>query len=262
MGGIGQPLPENLATDALTTLSPPPESPGIRDVALVVPLHAGGEQVGVIVLGQKSRRGPYSENDLDLLEDCADRVAAIVHAARLQEQSIQKMSTLLREAGEKEQELRNRMRQMLAAEAGPPLVLGQSETEAVSLVEDALRHLHDYPYLGQHPLSRLDLIEMTLDVQDSAFVTHLDRGRALQKTLVEAIEKLKPSGRRASPSSREWHQFVILHDCYVLGKPNRDVMSELYIGEGTFNRARRRAVRAVTRALAEMERQTHRKDRM
>ena len=36
----------------------------------------------------------------------------------------------------------------------------------------------------------------------------------------------------------------------------RDMMSALYISEGTFNRARRRAVRGVTRALAEMERET------
>ena len=37
-----------------------------------------------------------------------------------------------------------------------------------------------------------------------------------------------------------------------------DVMSALYISEGTFNRARRRAVRGVTRALAEMEREIQR----
>ncbi len=58
----------------------------------------------------------------------------------------------------------------------------------------------------------------------------------------------------------EWYQYLILNDCYVKGKRNRDVMAELYVGEGTFNRARRRAVRALTRALAEMERETLARD--
>jgi len=39
----------------------------------------------------------------------------------------------------------------------------------------------------------------------------------------------------------------------VLGELNRDIMARLYIGEGTFNRARRRAIRGVARALKEME---------
>ena len=42
---------------------------------------------------------------------------------------------------------------------------------------------------------------------------------------------------------------------YVLGERNRDIMSKLYIGEGTFNRARQRAIRGVARALQEMERE-------
>jgi hypothetical protein len=44
-----------------------------------------------------------------------------------------------------------------------------------------------------------------------------------------------------------------LHDAYVLGELNRDIMSKLYISEGTFNRTRRRAVRGVAKALQEME---------
>jgi len=105
-------------------------------------------------------------------------------------------------------------------------------------------------------LARLRILEAQVDVTDRAIVTHLDRGRSLQKTLITVIEKLRPPGPCPSPPSREWHQYIILRDCYVVGKLNRDVMSELFIGEGTFNRARRRAIHAVTRALVEMEGQT------
>ena len=40
---------------------------------------------------------------------------------------------------------------------------------------------------------------------------------------------------------------------YVLDELNRDIMSRLYIGEGTFNRTRRRALQGVARALQDME---------
>ena len=268
-----------LATDEITVLSPPMESLGPADTStlrqpfdgaqttaglstsmeMIVPLHAGGEQIGAIVLGPRTTGVSYTEDDLTLLEDLADTVASVVHTVRLQERSVQQIDSLLREVREREQELQGRMREALAAEARPLILQGQSEREAISLVEDALRHLHDYPYLGEHTLAQLRIIESHLDVQEGAFVTHLDRGKALQEVLIAAIEKLKPPGPQPSPPTREWHQYVILHDCYVLGKLNRDVMSALYISEGTFNRARRRAIRGVTRALAEMERETQRR---
>ena len=52
---------------------------------------------------------------------------------------------------------------------------------------------------------------------------------------------------------RAWHQYITLYDAYVLGELNRNIMSKLYISEGTFNRTRRRAVRGVAKALEEME---------
>ena len=256
-----------LATDEITILSPPVETLGLADTSatiaaqgwhLIVPLHAGGEQIGAIVLGPRTTGVSYTEDDLALLEDLADTVASVVHTVRLKERSVQQIDNLLREIREREQELQGRMREVLAAEARPPVFKGQSEGEAISLVEDALRHLHDYPYLGEHTLAQLRIVESHLDVQEGAFVTHLDRGKILQEVLTTAIEKLKPPGPQPSPPTREWHQYVILHDCYVLGELNRDVMSALYISEGTFSRARRRAVRGVTRALAEMETQQKR----
>jgi len=250
-----------LTTDEITVPSSPMESLGLADpsMALIVPLHAGGQQIGALVLGQRTPAVSYTEDDLALLEDLADTIASVVHTVRLQEQSVQQIDSLLREVRAREQELQERMREALAAEAKPPVLEGRSEKEAISLLEDALRHLHDYPYLGEHTLAQLRIIESHLPVQEGAFVTHLDRGKALQEVLIAAIEKLKPPGPQPSPPTREWHQYVILHDCYVLGKLNRDVMSALYISEGTFNRARRRAVRGVTRALAEMERETQRR---
>ena len=47
-----------------------------------------------------------------------------------------------------------------------------------------------------------------------------------------------------------------LHNTMAIHVPvelNRDIMSKLYVGEGTFNRTRRRATRAMARAMQEME---------
>jgi hypothetical protein len=52
---------------------------------------------------------------------------------------------------------------------------------------------------------------------------------------------------------REWHPYLILHGAYLEDRLNRDIMSQLYISEGTFNRTRRSAIRSVRRMLQEME---------
>jgi hypothetical protein len=249
---------DTLTTDEITILSPPVQALELSDMALIVPFRAEGEQTGAVVLGQRTTGVSYSEDDLDVLEDCADTVASLVHSVRLQEQNVEQIDTLLKQFREREQALQERMRAALAAEAGSPVFEGQSEAEAICLVEDALRHLYDYPYLGEHRLAQLGMVGLQINAQAGALVTHLDKGKALQEVLIAAIEKLKPPGPQPSPPSREWHQYVILHDCYVLGELNRDVMNALYISEGTFNRARRRAIRGVTRALAEVEREAAR----
>ena len=122
-------------------------------------------------------------------------------------------------------------------------------------VEDALRHLHDYPALGEHPLAQLAIVRQSLTSPRTP-PTHLARGKALGKVVVQALDKLRPEGAPPAPHTvppREWQQYIVLHDSYVLGELNRDIMSRLYIGEGTFNRTRRRALQGVARALQEME---------
>jgi hypothetical protein len=74
-----------------------------------------------------------------------------------------------------------------------------------------------------------------------------------------AIEKLDPVETRipGDPIPLEWHAYRVLHDAYVGDKPNREIMSKLYISEGTFNRTRRAAIRSIARVLGEMETALH-----
>jgi hypothetical protein len=232
------------------------DAPENRQASAVVPLVAGGEQLGVIILGHRTPSRIYSEDDLLILDVFADTVAGVIYGIHLQEEKLQEIQSLMEDMQERERYLQSRMREVLDTDDLHSFLQLKDESEAISAVEDALRHLNDFAYLGDHPLANLKVIGESLPVEGKLMITHRDHAKALHRLLVTCIEKLKPMSSMPAPPSKEWHQYVILHECYVEETLNRDVLGMLYIGEGTFNRARRRAVRAVTRALAEMERNT------
>jgi hypothetical protein len=240
--------------DEITQISSLKDRPDTYTNGLIVPLHFGGHQIGVVVIGERAAGPSYSDVDLHLLEDLADIVAAVIQTAKLQEKSVEQIGSLLGEIRHQDQQILAKMKEAMGEEDDVMRVLAESDQEAIALVEDALRHLHDFSYLGHQSLAKLLIVTSYLDVGEKEPVTHVDMGKALKETLLVAINKLMPSADRGPvPPSREWHPHIILHDCYLLGKLNRDVMSDLYISEGTFNRTRRRALRGMTRTLAEME---------
>jgi hypothetical protein len=113
----------------------------------------------------------------------------------------------------------------------------------IKLVEDSLRKHSDSVALGQSPLA--DYLSLSSD-------SRIARGKLLQQLLNDAIQSLRPAGiRPTSVVPRAWYNYIVLHDAYVIGLRNRDVMAKLYISEGTFNRTRRIAVRGVAIWLIE-----------
>jgi len=252
------PFPTLTATEITTLLRPEAESPA--GMALLVPIHDGDVQIGALALGPREAGGAYSAEDLLLLDDLADQVADLIQDTTRQEEEAQVLNQMVAEFREREHALQRQMQQMLVEreEDARPVLAGIDDKEFASLVEDALRRLHDYPYLGEQTLARLAIVTGSLEDCDEAFVTHIECGKALSEVLQEALNKLRPPGPEPGTTDvppREWHQFLILHGAYVEGKLNRDIMSWLYVGEGTFNRTRRRALRGVAKALQEMERE-------
>jgi hypothetical protein len=121
------------------------------------------------------------------------------------------------------------------------------ETDWRVLVEGALRHLNDLPALSQHPL----LQELPGLAESSA--TPLERASALRSVLEQAIERLRPAGARPSPGSSAiggWLHYLVLREAYVDGRPNKQIMQRYAVSEGTFHRARRRAIDAVASDVA------------
>ncbi len=91
-------------------------------------------------------------------------------------------------------------------------------------------------------------------------ITTLDRGKAVNEILLRALRKLRPEGNEPKGIQvppREWFPYFILNDSYVSGRPTREIMARLCIGEGTYNRMRRRALHSVAKALVELEQQVN-----
>ena len=83
--------------------------------------------------------------------------------------------------------------------------------------------------------------------------TPLERAIRLRHELDEAIERLRPPGARPSPGSSViggWLHYLVLKEAYVDGRPNKQIMQRYALSEGTFHRARRRAIDAIASDLA------------
>ena len=192
----------------------------------MAPAFKGDKQLTLIGIGHPKNKHQYSENDLDLLAEAANKVASIVALAE-----IYSMETI------HEKSLQSESNDLITTLATNP------DSNFLKIVEGALRKFPDTVSLGQSPL----LQELKIKGK-----THLDRGNTLREELVGAIDTLRPEGPRpAAPIPREWQNYVVLHDAYIEGIVNHEIMTSLYISEGTFNRIRRKALRGVARYLLE-----------
>ena len=224
-------LPSSLlAADDLLHLTPNHFLAPLEDAALLVPLYIESEQIGALVLGRPSNGIRYAHADVERLLYPSDQIAEALFLNRQNTERIEKVAVLANES---------------------PVIPTRDFSIPVNVVENALRNLFDYVYLADTPVAEMELVRQR--VADGK-KTHLERGKTVQAVILEALEQMRPAGEvPRDPPPREWYPYVILHDAYVNGKQNRDVMSRLYISEGTFNRTRRAAISSLARALVEME---------
>lgn len=261
---IGHTFPLPLLMAKETASLDPPLREHLGDLAVLSPIFADGCQTGALVLGQKRSGQGFTILDLELVEDLGLQIELGIRAHEQQEQNAEQISTLVADFRVRERALQLQFQQLLeSASEEKATELTLVEERMVGLVEDGLRRLQDYDYLGEHELSRLRVVTCRLESGPGRVTTFIDTGKALSQVLVEAVCRLKPEGKEPAKSSipaREWHPYIVLHDAYVLGEPNRNIMSRLYVSQGTFNRTRRRALRAVAKALVEMEEASKGKD--
>ena len=210
-----------------------------EDIEWLAPAYGGGERIALVGLGPCKGQRTYSEEDLYWLEDIADEIGAMIYTHKVRRQPEPVASELERE-GKPDPELR-----MIGAEHLLSTLAYKPDPDLVKCVEEGFRNINDYSKLGRSPL--VSMFGVGGD-------DHIERGKQVQRRLIEILEKLRPHGNPPSePLPREWYSYTILHDAYVQEKPAREIMGKLYISEGTYYRTRRRALRGVTRALLEVE---------
>ncbi|MFN8413243.1 MAG: hypothetical protein U0Z26_12720 [Anaerolineales bacterium] len=203
------------------------------NIVCFAPTFDGRTQIAIVGLGKPQNRLEYSHGDLELLSEVTDQVGTIVSLSNLQPQ----LGLVITQSEMNQNEANFIAGEMLDSIGTPP------DQNFVKLVEEGLRHLSDYIALGQSPLA--DILEVKAG-------SHIERGRELQSLLVASIELLRPAEKRPpEPLPRVWYNHAVLHDAYVEGVPNREIMARLYISEGTFNRTRRNAIRGLARLLME-----------
>jgi hypothetical protein len=138
-----------------------------------------------------------------------------------------------------------------ARESVADLARAESVPDLRLLVEGALRHANDLPGLSEHPL--LDALI------PASGGTRLERATLLRAELEAAIGRLRPPGPRPTPGSQTgaggWLHYLVLHEAYLEGRPNKQVMQRYLISESTFHRARRRAIDAVAEEFAQRHQQ-------
>jgi hypothetical protein len=136
--------------------------------------------------------------------------------------------------------------------------LAEVSTEhVVRLTEQALRRLNNPDGLAKCDLVRL--LPCTLGLAgtrngaDTAKPTPLETYQALRKTLIAAIERLKPADGDHGIGSAAGLHYNILCEEYLQGLLNKNIMIRHSISEGTFHRNRRQAISTIARELQARE---------
>jgi len=213
------------------------QSDQLPAIAWLAPSFEGQTQVAVVGIRRPRARINYSTGNLELLGEAADQIGTIVSLSNVHAIQETQISDVIAESQRKSDDINSATENLLDSLSSNP------DVDFVKMVEDALRHLPDAITLGQSPLA------MFLGMDSD---THVERGKELQQFLISSIELLKPAEKRPpEPLPRIWYNHAVLHDAYVEGVQNREIMARLYISEGTFNRTRRNAIRGLARMLVE-----------
>jgi hypothetical protein len=198
----------------------------------IVPAFGGSKQVAVIGIGARSGMKEYTEADSFWIEDVADQIGALVFEhIRFAEHADSEMPEEREYTGIQKSETEELL----------SILAKRSDLKLEAVVEDGFRHFHDYSKLARSPLVQM------LGIQTQS---HIDAGKQVQQELQNILEQLRPAGKEPSePVSREWYCYTILRDAYIDDIPTRDIMSKLYISEGTYYRTRRKALRLISREI-------------
>ena len=189
---------------------------------------------------------PFDEDQTQVFDTLVKRAAEALGDRRMQVEAFSALEGLLPKI-EAMQRLRGQARYGGVEALTQPAEALLEHPDYSSFVKDALSHYWGGPKLTDSKLMNLAIVRKALDEYQG------NPQRALRSVLLQAIERLKPSGKR-SMTTTEWIMYNILELRFVQGRKVRDVALRLAMSESDLYRKQRHAIEAVGRAMADMER--------
>jgi hypothetical protein len=204
-----------------------------------------GDIIGIMGLRARSEEPDFKDHESEALILLTERARVAIIDRLLQRDVFQSMDRLIPQI-EEIQKMRVAAR-YYGSEAftGPSDSLGM-DADFVQLVRNALTHYWGGPRLTESPLLRLKVVRQALDEHDGNPVN------ALRTILRQGIDRVRPQGERRFTA--EWMLYNILEMKFLEGRKVRDVALRLAMSEADLYRKQRVALEAVTKAIAEMER--------
>ncbi|MFP3895829.1 MAG: histidine kinase N-terminal 7TM domain-containing protein [Anaerolineales bacterium] len=213
----------------------------------LLPLRSPSEHTTLGILGFRAtaNKTSFSTQDLGAAHNLVQRAELALEDMRLQ----QRVFAVL-------QGMRSELDQLQEWRSSP-LYVGEDTLQHfemnpihsnsfTEIVKDALGEFWGGPKLSQSPLLRMQLVRERLSDHDGV------PAKAVRAVLKEAIEKLKPEGKR-SMTSTEWTIYNILDLKFIQGKRIRDIAHQLAMSESDFYRKQRVAIAQVADILVRME---------
>ncbi len=121
-----------------------------------------------------------------------------------------------------------------------------------ALVRSALKSWHDLQKMGEHPLSRLKIVDDCLRTQGLTDTPH-GHGRALRQILNQAIDALRPSDVGIGLSGKPWRHHLILKGQYVERRNRNEMAEQLCIAQTLYYEEQAAALDELTEIISQWE---------
>jgi hypothetical protein len=220
----------------------------IWDQFWLIPLKGpenSGDIIGLMGLRARSEEPDFKPDEAEALTILTERARIAITDRLLQREVFQAMDRLMPQI-EEIQRLRVAARYIGSEAFTSPVESLSTDADFIQLVRDALTHYWGGPRLTESPLLRLKVVRQALDEHDGNPVN------ALRSILKRGIDQVRPIGERRFTA--EWMLYNILEMKFLEGRKVRDVAMRLAMSEADLYRKQRVAIEAVTRAIADMER--------
>ena len=213
----------------------------------LAPLHTEGRNgvIGVVGIAARAPEPDLSPEEQEGMESLLTQATAALEDRQLQQGLFSVLEWIIPEIEDIQR------RRGVVHYVGEHALSGFSLVEAAEFrrwVREALSHYWGGPKLTTSPLLSLRVVERAGREHDGNAL------RGLRAVLKQAIERLRPDGRRQM-TAPEWLLYNILELKFVQGRRVREIARRLAMSESDLYRKQRVAIESVAQMLAEMERE-------